>query len=125
KSLAVQTAKATDEIAGHILAVQDSTGGAIEAIRNIAERMQEINRNTAAVAIAVEQQSAATGEISQNVAGAAQGAGHVVDVLGQVAGAATETRSSAEIVRQTSQTVESAVTNLRLEVEDFLKKVAV
>jgi hypothetical protein len=46
-------------------------------------------------------------------------------VLGEVAGAATETRSSAEIVLGASQTVSSAVSNLRGEVEDFLKKVAV
>jgi methyl-accepting chemotaxis protein len=125
KSLAVQTAKATEEIAGHILAVQNSTGGAIEAIRKIAERMGEINRYTAAVATAVEQQSAATDEISQNVAGAAQGASHVVEVVGEVVSAAGETRASAEIVRATSQSVESAVGHLRVEVEDFLKKVAV
>ena len=125
KSLAVQTAKATEEIAGHILAVQNSTGGAIEAVRKIAERMGEISRYTTAVAGAVEQQSAATGEISQNVAGAAQGANHVVEVIGEVVSAAAETRASAETVRATSQTVESAVGNLRLEVEDFLKKVAV
>lgn len=125
KSLAVQTAKATEEIAGHILAVQSSTGGAIEAIRSIAERMGEINRYTVAVAAAVEQQSAATDEISQNVAAAAQGSGHVVQVTGEVAAAAGETRASAEVVRATSQSVESAVGHLRLEVEDFLKKVAV
>src|SRR6185312_6369982 len=99
KSLAVQTARATEEIANHILAVQDSTSSAVEAIRQIAARMREINQHTAAVAAAVEQQNAATGEISHNVASAAQGTGHVVSVLGEVAGAATETRSSAEIVR--------------------------
>ena len=125
KSLAVQTAKATEEIANHILAVQDSTSGAVDAIRQIAARMQEINQYTAAVAAAVEQQNAATGEISHNVASAAQGTGHVVAVLGQVAGAATETRASAEVVRDASATVEAAVGNLRLEVEDFLAKVAV
>ncbi|MCF8478427.1 MAG: PAS-domain containing protein [Pseudolabrys sp.] len=125
KSLAVQTAKATEDIASHILAVQNSTGGAVEAIRKIADRMQEINQYTSAVAAAVEQQSSATGEISHNVASAAQGSGHVVEVLNEVVGAATETRVSAEVVRDASQTVECAVSNLRLEVEDFLKKVAV
>ncbi len=125
KSLAVQTAKATEEIANHILAVQDSTSGAVEAIRQIAARMQEINQNTAALAAAVEQQNSATGEISHNVASAAKGTGHVVSVLGEVAGAATETRSSAEVVRDASETVEQAVANLRVEVEDFLAKVAV
>jgi len=125
KSLAVQTAKATEDIASHILAVQDSTSGAVEAIREIAARMQEINEHTAAVAASVEQQNAATGEISHNVASAAEGTGHVVAVLSEVSGAANETRSSAEIVRDASQTVETAVADLRLEVEDFLAKVAV
>jgi methyl-accepting chemotaxis protein len=125
KSLAVQTAKATEDIANHILAVQDSTSGAVEAIRQIASRMQEINQHTGAVAASVEQQNAATGEISHNVASAARGAGQVVAVLSEVAGAATETRTSAEVVRDASETVEQAVANLRLEVEDFLAQVAV
>jgi methyl-accepting chemotaxis protein len=125
KSLAVQTAKATEDIANHILAVQNSTGGAVEAIRQIAARMDEINQFTSAVAVAVEQQNSATGEISHNVASAAEGTGHVVAVLGDVAGAATETRASAEVVRDASETVEMAVANLRLEVEDFLAKVTV
>jgi len=125
KSLAVQTAKATEDIANHILGVQNSTSGAVEAIRQIAKRMQEINSYTSAVAAAVEQQNSATGEISHNVASAAKGTSHVVVVLGEVAGAATETRVSAEVVRDASATVETAVANLRLEVEDFLAKVAV
>jgi len=125
KSLAVQTAKATEEIASHILAVQNSTAGAVGAIRQIATRMQQINQYTTAVAAAVVQQNSATEEISHNVARAADGTGHVVAVLGEVAGAATETRSSAEVVRDASESAESAVANLRLEVEDFLAKVAV
>ena len=125
KSLAVQTAKATEEIANHILAVQDSTSSAVEAIRQIAARMQEINQYTGVVAAAVEEQNSATGEISHNVASAAKGTGHVVSVLGEVAGAASETRTSAEVVRDASGTVEQAVANLRIEVEDFLSRVAV
>ena len=78
KSLAVQTAKATEEIAAQILAVQGSTTAAVDAIRNIAGRMKEISSYTSAVAASVEQQNAATGEISENVAGAAQGTGTVV-----------------------------------------------
>jgi methyl-accepting chemotaxis protein len=125
KSLAVQTAKATEDIANHILAVQQSTTSAVEAIRQIAARMHEINGNTTAVAAAVEEQNSATSEISRNVASAAQGTGDVVTVLEEVAGAATQTRSSAEVVRDASEAVEHAVSNLRLEVEDFLEKVAV
>jgi len=125
KSLAVQTAKATEDIASHILAVQNSTSSAVEAIRTITARMCEINQYTTGVAASVEQQSAATGEISKNVTSAAQGTSMVVSVLGDVAGAATETRSSADVVLQASNQVSTAVANLRTEVEGFLAKVAV
>jgi methyl-accepting chemotaxis protein len=124
KSLAVQTAKATEEIAGQILEVQGSTDGAVEAVRSIEQSMGEISTYTSAVAASVRQQSAATGEISHNVASAAQETGKVVAALGEVAGAAVATRTSAEIVLTASQAVESAVGNLRREVESFLCNVA-
>jgi methyl-accepting chemotaxis protein len=125
KSLAVQTAKATEEIASQIAAVQASTGAAVEAIGRIADRMQEISQFTAAAAASVQQQNAATSEISQNVASAAQGTKEIVSVLGHVAGAATETRGSAETVLAASEAVETAAADLRKEVEGFLQKVAV
>jgi methyl-accepting chemotaxis protein len=124
KSLAVQTAKATEEIAAQILAVQGSTATAVGAIHNIASRMKEIATYTSTVAGAVEQQNAATSEISQNVAGAAMGTDTVVGVLADVAGAATATRSSAETVLAATRSVDSAVAKLRAEVKDFLAKVA-
>src|SRR5262249_3210721 len=123
KSLAVQTAKATEDIAGQIAAVQASTTGAVEAIRRIAERMREINEHTCSVAASVEQQSAATGQISHNVAGAAQGTSVVVSVLGKVTEAAAHTRTSARTVLDGSQAVESAVAELRSEIEQFLAQV--
>jgi methyl-accepting chemotaxis protein len=125
KSLAVQTAKATEEIAAQILGVQSSTGNAVGAIQSITTRMQDIERSAIAVASAVEQQNAATAEISHNVAGAATGTHDVVAVLDQVASAATETRRSAETVLAASNAVDEAVSNLRFEVNNFLTKVAV
>jgi methyl-accepting chemotaxis protein len=124
KSLAVQTGKATEEIAAQISAVQSSTTGAVEAIRRIAERMQEINQYASAVSAAVQEQSAATGEISHNVTSAAKGTKAIVSVLGDVAGSATETRRSAQTVLSASESVEAAAANLRAEVESFLGKVA-
>ena len=125
KSLAVQTAKATEEIGSQIAGVQNSTGIAVKAIGRIADRMQEINTHAAAVAGAVQQQNAATGEISQNVASAARGTKQIVTVLADVAGAAIETRGSAETVMTVSEAVETAAADLRAEVEGFLQKVAV
>ena len=124
KSLAVQTAKATEDISRLIGAVQSSTGSAVDAIVRIAGRMQEIDSCTTTVAAAVQQQSAATTEISQNVAGAADGAKLVVSVLGNVTGAASETKQSAESVLGASQAVEAAAAELRREVEGFLARVA-
>lgn len=124
KSLAVQTGKATEEIAGQIRAVQASAADAVAAIRRITERMDAINRSTSTVAAAVEQQNAATAQILRNVAGAAEGAQVVVSVLGEVVGAAVETRGSAQTVLEAAQSVESALTNLRTEVSGFLDKVA-
>ena len=125
KSLAVQTAKATEEISGQIAAVQTSTGAAVEAIGRIAQRMKEISAYTSAAAASVHQQQAATGEISENVMSAAQSAKEIVNVLSDVTGAATETRGSAETVLAASQAVETAAADLREEVEGFLQKVAV
>jgi methyl-accepting chemotaxis protein len=124
KSLAVQTAKATEDISQLITSVQTATSGAVAAIGRIAARMQEIDSCATAVSSAVEEQNAATAEISQNVTGAADGAKLVVQVLNEVAGAATDTRQSAESVLSASQAVEAAAAELRREVEGFLASVA-
>jgi methyl-accepting chemotaxis protein len=125
KSLAVQTAKATEDISSQILEVQGSTAKAVEAIRGIANRMQEIDNHTSAVAAAVQQQSAATSEISQNVTSAADGAALIVEALSGVAGATAETQQSAQTVLTASKSVEDAAANLHNEVETFLTRVAV
>jgi methyl-accepting chemotaxis protein len=125
KSLAVQTAKATEDISRQILEVQDSTAKAVEAIGRIATRMAEIENYTVAVATAVEQQSAATGEISHNVASAADATRLIVEVLSEVAGATTQTQASAQTVLTASQASENAATDLNDKVDTFLAKVAV
>ncbi len=124
KSLAVQTAKATEEITHEILSVQSSSGKAVSAIRDITQRMQDINTYTSAVAISVDQQESATGEISHNVASAATGAKSIAMALGEVASGVTQTRSSAETMLTASEEVEDATAKLRKEVEEFLVTVA-
>jgi methyl-accepting chemotaxis protein len=125
KSLAVQTARATEDISSQILEVQASTAKAVEAIRRVANRMQEIDNLASAAAAAVQQQSSATSEISQNVTSAADGAALIVAELGEVAGATAETQQSARTVLAASKSVEDAAANLHSEVETFLTKVAV
>ena len=124
KSLAVQTAKATEDISAQILSVQESTGSAVAAIQRITERMREIDRSASAVSASVDQQKAATSEIAHSVSSAAEGTSSIVSVLNQVAGAAVEARRSAETVLDTSGAVDKALGNLRGEVETFLKTAA-
>lgn len=125
KSLAVQTAAATERISVQIAAVQTSTSSAVDAIRRNTERMQEVNRHTSAVADSLEEQSTATGEISRNVSGAADGTKVVVGVLDEVTNAVNETRNAAGTVLAASEAVEDAAVKLQQRVESFLQSVAV
>lgn len=125
KSLAVQTAKATEQIASQIDAVQNSTRVAVDAIRRNTDRMREIDGYTSAVALSLQQQDSATDEISHNVASAANGAKGMVSVLEEVTRAVGDTRSAAGKVLQASETVEAAATSLQRGIEGFLGRVAV
>ena len=125
KSLAVQTAKATERIAAQIGAVQASTGCAVQAIRRSAERMQEMNRWTSAVAGLIDRQNMATGAISQNVARAAAGTREAVTVFDKVADAIAQNRASADTVLVACDTVEAASASLNEKVDGFLRAVAV
>jgi methyl-accepting chemotaxis protein len=105
--------------------VQSSTQSAVRAIGSITGRMEEIRQFTSAIATSVEQQNAATGEISENVTAAASGTKSVVSVLQRVSGAIADMRSAADTVLATSDAVEKAADSLRDSVDGFLRKVAV
>jgi methyl-accepting chemotaxis protein len=125
KALAIQTAKATDDIASQIAAVQSATRSAVRAIGSISGRMEEIRQFTSAIATSVEQQNTATAEISNNVAAAASGTKAVVAVLQRVSGAITDMQGSADTVLTASAAVEKAADSLRSSVDGFLRKVAI
>jgi methyl-accepting chemotaxis protein len=125
KSLSVQTAKATEEIAAQIHAVQGSTNGAVQAIQRITGRMKEISEHTTSIAASVGQQSAATSEISESVTSAAAGAKALASILEQVTQAVGKASGSAHTVLTASQAVEDAATGLQTKVEEFLQRVAV
>lgn len=125
KSLAVETAKATEQIARHILAVQESTGGAVEAVHGIEQSMHAITTRTSGAAASVLQQNNATSEITRNAVNAARGTSAVVAALNKVSDAALGTRVAAETVLSASDSVDASVGKLRGEIEGFLNKVAV
>jgi methyl-accepting chemotaxis protein len=125
KSLAVQTAKATEEIAVQIAAVQTSTSDAVEAIRRNTERMQEVDQRTSEMASSLERQDKTTGDISHNDSSAAQETDAVVAVLDEVTHAANATRGMADTVLAASDAVDTAAIDLRQRIEGFLQSVAV
>ena len=124
KSLSVQTAAATEDIAKQIATVQLSTENAIDAIRTITKQIQEINVYSSEAAASVARQSSATREISESVAGASDGAKTALTVLNQVASDAAATSSSARTVLEASESMEAAATTLREEISSFLQKVS-
>ncbi|HYD99766.1 MAG TPA: HAMP domain-containing methyl-accepting chemotaxis protein [Alphaproteobacteria bacterium] len=120
KSLANQTAKATEEIAGQIAAVQGSTGEAVEAIAEIGRVIVQINEISATIAAAVEQQAAATSEITRNVHEAATGTRQVSDNIRGVNEAADQSGELAVRVKTAAETLNRHSDALRREIEGFL-----
>jgi methyl-accepting chemotaxis protein len=121
KSLAAQTAKATDEIAAQVGSIQGATGEAVTAIKSIDERIGEINVISTTVASAVEEQAAATREISRNSQQAAGGVQDVTDNITSVNAAATETGSAANQVLSSAGELSSTSDTLRGAVDKFLE----
>ncbi|MGE4280020.1 MAG: methyl-accepting chemotaxis protein [Magnetospirillum sp.] len=99
KSLANQTAKATDEITSQIGAIQGTTGQVVDAIGGIGRTINLMNEIAGSIATAVEEQGAATNEIARSVAEAAAGAHEVGRHIGTVAEAASQTGTSAREVQ--------------------------
>jgi len=124
KSLAVQTAKATDDIIKQISAVQDSSAAAVESIRRIGQRMSDVQLHTSAVATSIEQQNAATAEISRNMSAAASATQAMSQMLGELSSDAAHTQATGRNVLDTSTSVEVALCALRQKVELFLNDVA-
>jgi methyl-accepting chemotaxis protein len=108
KSLANQTAKATEEIAGQIDAVRSEINGTVAAIEGIVATIGRINDISASIAAAVEEQDAATQEIARNVEQAAQGTQQVSGNIAGVTSAADETGSAANQVLKVAQVVADA-----------------
>jgi methyl-accepting chemotaxis protein len=120
KSLASQTAKATDEISSQVGAMQAATTEAVQAIESIGRTISSINEITSAISAAVEEQGAATQEIARNVAQAAQGTGEVSRNVAGLTDAASTTGSVADKVLAASGDLSQTAERVRGEIETFL-----
>ncbi len=123
KSLANQTAKATDEIRQQIVSMQTVTSSAVGAIRNISTTISEINEVTTAIAAAVEEQGAATREIARNIQHAAGGTGEVSSNIVGVSSAATQAGTAAGQVLTASDALRREADVLREEIDAFLSNI--
>jgi methyl-accepting chemotaxis protein len=123
KSLATQTAKATDDIGAQIAAIQSATVEAVQAIRGIGATIGQLGEIATSVATAVTQQGSATREISDSVQQAASGTQEVTSNISQVTQAAGETQVSSGQMLAAAKELAQQGDVLRNEVGKFLLEV--
>ena len=120
KSLANQTAKATEEIARHISEVQGVTDEAVKAIQRIGATIDEVDAIATSIASGVEQQDASTQEIARNVQQAAQRTREMTETIGIVSRDAKTADNTASDVKSASAAMTGEADMLRHRVDTFL-----
>ncbi|MGH6776926.1 MAG: methyl-accepting chemotaxis protein [Bradyrhizobium sp.] len=120
KSLASQTARATDEISNHISGMQAATQESVAAIKEIGATIAQISDIASSIAGAVEQQGTATQEIARNVQHVAVGTQEAAANIVKVNRGATETGSASEEVLSSAKTLSGESTRLRAELDRFM-----
>jgi methyl-accepting chemotaxis protein len=123
KSLAEQTAKATEQISAQIASIQDSSSQAVDAIGGITSTISAISEITSAIAAAVEEQSSATQEIARNVQQAALGTNEIATNVSGVQQAAGDTGAAAHQVLGASSELSRQSETMRGQVETFLSDI--
>ena len=123
KSLAEQTAKATGEIGEQIKGIQLATTDSVDAIKNIGGTIVKISEISAAIAAAVEEQGAATQEITRNVQQAAQGTTQVASNIVDVQRGSSETGAASSQVLSSAQSLSVESVRLKNEVDKFMETI--
>ena len=103
KSLATQTAKATEEISGQIAEVQSTTASAVNVIEAITKTISRVNEISSAIAASVEEQAAVTQSISTNMQVAAKGVSEINGNMNDIAASAKSVDDSTRKVREASR----------------------
>lgn len=123
KELAARTAEATDKVSTKISAIQNSTGTSVSALASIQKSIGELEHTAISIASAVDQQSVASQELARNIDSAARSADAVSSRLGNLNEIATETRSSAADVLDSSHQLERQARTLKDTASAFLSSV--
>jgi methyl-accepting chemotaxis protein len=123
KALAEQTAKATGEISQQISGIQAATQDSVGAIKEIGDTIGRMSEISSTIAAAVEEQGAASQEISRNIQHAAEGTSQVSSNITDVQRGASETGSASSQVHSAAKSLSSESHRLKLEVSKFLNSV--
>ncbi len=123
KSLAGQTAKATEEIAGQVGAIQSAVADAAQAIEQVNGIIDEISAIASTVAITVEEQNRAVASISEGVNRASSEARSGAEAMSRVAGASSDARQTAADVKALADTLSTEAERLNNQVRQFLTDV--
>ncbi|WP_415749020.1 methyl-accepting chemotaxis protein [Thalassospira lucentensis] len=120
KNLANQTEKATEEISGQISGIQKATGESVTAIGDIGRIIENLNEIATTISAAVEEQGAATDEITRNVRGAADRTRSVSSSITEVSAETSKTGELSSQVLSTAQEASQKVENLRSRINTIL-----
>ncbi|MBR1213428.1 methyl-accepting chemotaxis protein [Bradyrhizobium sp. JYMT SZCCT0180] len=123
KSLAGQTAKATEEISSQIGSMQLATEESVSAIKAIGQTIERISDIATSISAAVEQQRGATANIAQSVRAAASGTADVAVNIRNAAQGAGETGETSNRMFASAQALSGESLHLKAEVEKFLDRV--
>ncbi|WP_157231061.1 methyl-accepting chemotaxis protein [Kiloniella laminariae] len=123
KSLANQTAKATEEISEQIATMQRQTGSAVTDIEGISKIINQVNEIASGISAAVEEQGAATQEIARNTQEAARGTQEVSSNISGVSMAAEKSGKASQEVKNAVGDLKSQGDRLNGQVRDFLREI--
>ncbi|MEL6529251.1 MAG: methyl-accepting chemotaxis protein [Pseudomonadota bacterium] len=123
KELAMQTSRATEQIAEQIRGMQDTTGASVHVLRTMAEQVQQLETTSVSIASAVDQQSVAGQDLARSIELAAHGTEQVAGHIGDVRDLSLSTGSAASQVLASATDLEEQASTLRSQVNEFLAKV--
>jgi methyl-accepting chemotaxis protein len=119
KELALETARATEDIAGRVSAIQRDALAAVHAIGSIDEVIQQISDSQATIGAAIEEQTATTNEMTRNVGKVASDTRSIATNAAGVAGAAAETTTSASQTAKASAEIARVAAALQRGIDQF------
>jgi methyl-accepting chemotaxis protein len=123
KELATQTGKATEEVSAQIRAIQDTTTASVEALRSIAQQIEQLESTAVSIAAAVDQQSVAGQDLARSIDRAARSTEEVSSNITQVRETSLSTGAAATQVLTSSTELEQQASVLKSQVQEFLAHV--